>query len=178
MKWFLRMSVVVVLLVGALMVGGLLLPSQFRVERAVTIAAPPTEVFRLVGDLHHWREWAPWHQRDPQLEVSYSVRTDREGSWMTWQSRREGRGRLTVQRRVPPELLHYQMQFEGMPLEMSGTLALVSDGAGRTIVTWRVEGALGRSPLLRWFGRLQEWLQGPELERGLQRLQEQVERKR
>lgn len=175
MKFFLRMSLVVVVLVGALMVGSQFLPSQFRVERSVTIAAPPARVFPAIGDLARWREWAPWHVRDPEMEVTYSVLTDCEGAWMAWQSRREGRGRVTIVRRVSPESLLYRQEFEGMPLEVRGAFALVRGGAGQTIVTWRVEGTLGRSPLVRWFGMLQERLQGPELERGLAALQTRIE---
>jgi hypothetical protein len=35
-------------------------PSEFRVERTTTIAAPQADVFAQVNDLHKWEAWSPW----------------------------------------------------------------------------------------------------------------------
>lgn len=37
-----------------------LLPSDFRVARSATIAAPPAVVFSQVNDFHKWMAWSPW----------------------------------------------------------------------------------------------------------------------
>jgi hypothetical protein len=35
-------------------------PSEFRVARSATIAAPAPAVFAQVNDFHKWEAWNPW----------------------------------------------------------------------------------------------------------------------
>jgi len=46
-------------------------PSDFRVTRSATIAAPPETVFSQVNDLHRWEAWSPWAKLDPAAKNSY-----------------------------------------------------------------------------------------------------------
>jgi len=35
-------------------------PSEYRVARTATIAAPAPAVFAQVNDFHKWEAWSPW----------------------------------------------------------------------------------------------------------------------
>ena len=41
-------------------------PSDFRVARSITIAAPPEQVFPQVNELRNWEAWNPWGKLDRQ----------------------------------------------------------------------------------------------------------------
>jgi hypothetical protein len=56
---------VVVLLVVVFLIVVAMRPSQFRVTRNATFAAPPEVVFPQVNNLHNWQAWSPWAKLDP-----------------------------------------------------------------------------------------------------------------
>ena len=62
----------VLALAAVLLVGDLLLPSAFTVERSARIAAAPDKVYPLVADLKRWRDWGAWYRRDAAMQISYS----------------------------------------------------------------------------------------------------------
>jgi hypothetical protein len=47
-------------------------PDNFRVERSITINAPPARVFSLINDNRGWAAWPPWEKRDPAKKKNYS----------------------------------------------------------------------------------------------------------
>ncbi len=52
-------------LVLLLLLGSLLLPSQWQVERSLRVKAAPAEVFPYVNNLSKWPEWTAWYQSEP-----------------------------------------------------------------------------------------------------------------
>jgi hypothetical protein len=46
-------------------------PSDFRVARLATIAAPPDAVFPHVNELKKWEAWNPWGKIDPAMKLTY-----------------------------------------------------------------------------------------------------------
>ncbi len=51
-------------IVIAILVAGVLLfaatkPGSFRIQRSMSIQAPPEKVFALINDFHNWKLWAP-----------------------------------------------------------------------------------------------------------------------
>ena len=59
-----------VLIVGFIVVVALQ-PSDFRVERSATVAAPQADIFAQVNDLHKWDAWSPWAKLDPDAKISF-----------------------------------------------------------------------------------------------------------
>ena len=59
-------------------------PSEFRVERTATVAAPPASVFAHVDDLHKWEAWSPWAKLDPAAKVAYEGAPAGKGAGFTW----------------------------------------------------------------------------------------------
>src|SRR5262249_31498349 len=55
--WFIAIIVIgILVLVGVVAMQ----PTDFKIERKATIAAPPAEVFAQVNDFRKWDDWSPW----------------------------------------------------------------------------------------------------------------------
>ncbi len=55
MKWVLRIVGGLALLMVALVAVGFILPSKFKVQRSVDIAAPADRIYGLVADPREWK---------------------------------------------------------------------------------------------------------------------------
>src|SRR4051812_29669161 len=94
----LALAIVLVLIVA------LRKPDTFRVQRAVTIDAPPERIFPLIADFHRWKAWSPWEERDPDLQRSYSGAASGRGAVYQWKGNRNvGSGRMEILDAPPPE---------------------------------------------------------------------------
>ena len=70
-------------------------PSQFRVSRSRTVAAPAPVVHGLVNDFHKWQQWSPWERLDPALKRDYTGAAAGPGSVYFWSGNRQvGEGRI------------------------------------------------------------------------------------
>ena len=62
MKWLVRTIAGLGVLSVALLAIGFVLPSQFRVERAVVINAPAEKIYALIAASSEWKRWTVWNQ--------------------------------------------------------------------------------------------------------------------
>jgi len=136
--------VVIVLAVGliGLVVAVATRPSEYRVTRTATIAAPPAAVFAHVNDFHKWNAWNPWAQIDPAMSQGYEGAPAGRGAVYTWSGNREvGEGRMTMTESRPNELIRIDMQFI-KPFAGTSVAEFTFQPAGsdRTVVTWSMEG--------------------------------------
>src|ERR1700744_3111869 len=74
-------------------------PSDFRVTRSASIAAPQSVVFEQFNDLHKWNEWSPWAKMDPDSKITYSGPGSGQGASFSWAGgKKVGEGRMTITR--------------------------------------------------------------------------------
>jgi hypothetical protein len=59
-------------------------PSEYRVARSATIAAPAPEVFAQVNDFHKWEGWSPWAKLDPNAKTAFEGASAGEGAVFAW----------------------------------------------------------------------------------------------
>lgn len=175
MKWLKRVVVAVVGVVALLLVIGLLLPSGFKVQRSVQVAAPPAKVYPLIADPRQWKNWSVWNQRDPAMQMQYSGADSGAGAKWSWQSKTEGNGEMEFTSAIPNERIVYALSFPDMGMTSRGELQLVPDGAG-TRITWTNEGDMGGNPINRYFGVMMDSMVGPDFEAGLNNLKAAAER--
>ncbi len=114
---------------------------DFRVERSVTVAAPPAAVFEQVNDFHMWEAWSPWAKIDPAMTASYEGPSAGVGAVYRWAGNNEvGAGSMTITESRPGEYvgidLHFLKPFEGTN---RSEFALKPDG-DKTLVTWTMTG--------------------------------------
>ena len=119
-------------------------PSELRVTRRATIAAPPAAVFAQVNDFHRWEAWSPWAKRDPQMKATYGGALAGTGAVYAWAGNREvGEGRMTITESRPHELIRIRLEFM-KPFAATNTaeFTFAPTGAG-TAVTWTMTGRNG-----------------------------------
>ena len=75
-------AVAVILIVCVVVVA--MQPSEFRIMRTATIAAPAPAVFAQVNDLHKWETWSPWAKRDPSMRQAYEGALAGTGAIYSW----------------------------------------------------------------------------------------------
>lgn len=165
-----KLLVVLLALAAAFVVGGFLLPSSTHVERTVSIARPPGEVYALLNSWKRFNEWSPWYARDPKAAYTYEGPASGVGASMAWASEKSdvGKGRQTIVESVPDRRIVSKLQFEGQGDAMA-FFALAPDGAG-TRVTWGFDVDHGHDLVSRWFGLLFDRMVGPDYEAGLAKL--------
>jgi uncharacterized protein YndB with AHSA1/START domain len=175
MRWLKRAVLAVVMLVVVLAAIGFMLPSNFKVQRAATIAAPPEKVYAFIADPRQWKAWSAWNRRDPAMQVQYAGAASGTGAKWSWQSQSQGNGAMEFIEAVPGERVVYSLTFPDMGMTSRGTLSLAPEGGG-TRITWSQEGDVGRSPVNRYFALFMDRLVGPDFEQGLANLKALAEK--
>src|SRR5215467_5069958 len=136
-----RVAVALVLVVVGVAILVALQPSEFRVARAATMAAPPSLVFAQVNDFHKWDAWSPWEKLDPAMTRRYEGAPAGAGAIYAWSGNGQvGEGRMTVTESRPSELIRIDLRFL-RPFAATNTAEFTFRPEGdRTAVTWSVSG--------------------------------------
>ena len=117
---------------------GFALPPEYRIERAILIAASTEEIHELVGDLTRWPSWTPWQQLDPTLKVVYGEKTRGVGARQVWNGS-SGNGELTFTKCDRETGVAYDLFFERGGSKSLGEITYSPSG-GQTMVTWSMSG--------------------------------------
>src|SRR5690348_3086878 len=116
-------------------------PSDFRVQRSATIAAPAAVVFEQVNDFHNWDAWSPWAKLDPAAKNTFEGAPAGAGAVFAWSGNDKiGAGRMTLTESKPNELVRIKLDFI-KPFEATCTTEFAFRGEGeQTAVTWTMAG--------------------------------------
>jgi len=167
------LGIVLASLVAVFVIGGLVLPSGYHVERSVVIEAPTDAVHAYVGELRQWDAWTPWKEIDPTIEVSFGDRTTGVGAHQSWTGE-SGSGELTFTVCSLDQGVSYDMSFdEGKYLSVGSLRYEAVDGG--TQVVWIMDGDSGKNLAARWFGAFMDQMVGKDFEKGLSNLKQVVE---
>lgn len=172
-------GIVAVLVIGAAVIGGLAAfsPDLFRVERQVTVKAPPQKIYVLINDFRAWTRWSPWEDRDPGMKRDYEGALAGIGAIYTWDGNNEvGAGRMEILEASAPSLVRIRISFS-RPFEATNTVefSLVADDDG-TRVGWAMS---GRNPFVARVMRVfmdMDGMIGRDFEAGLANLKREAER--
>jgi uncharacterized protein YndB with AHSA1/START domain len=169
MRWLKRIAFTLVAIVALLLLIGLLLPSGFKVQRSILIAAPAAKIYPLIADPRQWKNWGVWNRRDPAMAMTYAGADSGAGAKWSWQSKTEGNGEMEFMAAVPDERIDYVLTFPEFGMSSRGQLRLEPEGAA-TRVTWTNEGDMGANPINRYFALMMDRMVGPDFEAGLANL--------
>jgi uncharacterized protein YndB with AHSA1/START domain len=145
---------------------------DYVVERTETIAAPPADVFALVGNLERWDDFSPWADMDPDMTKTYNGEPGAVGSTYHWTGNRKvGEGTMTITDSTPDERVALDLKFiKPFKSESVTELELTPAGDG-TDVTWRMTGATTfMVRVMSLFGKNMDKMVGPDFEKGLTKL--------
>lgn len=153
-----------------------LLPATWSVQKEVTVAASPAEIWPWLEDLQRWQQWSPWRETDYEgLTFTYSEDTAGVGASVRWESEATGDGVLTITAVDPPRRLGFTMAMQEGQIVARETLTLEPLPDGRTRIVWRDQGELGHTLLGRLSLPVIEESMGRDLGRGLAALRTVVE---
>ncbi len=158
-----------------LAIGGMFLPSHYRVERSIVIDATIADVYPPLNRLKDWPSWTAWtKEKDPTMTLSYEGPEEGTGAVYKWQAEKMGNGRLEITQSDPTHGVFYSLKFEDFNASQGG-LELTSLGENATKVLWFDEGNLGGNPINRYFGLMMDSWVGKDFEEGLGNLKRLVE---
>jgi uncharacterized protein YndB with AHSA1/START domain len=116
-------------------------PSEFRITRSTTIAAPAEEVFEQVNDFHNWEAWSPWAKLDPAAKSTIEGPPSGTGAVFKWSGNEQiGEGTMTLTKSRPNELIWVKLEF-AKPFAATSTADFTFEPQGEnTVVTWGMSG--------------------------------------
>lgn len=115
-------------------------PDSFRIERHVTIQAPPERIFALIQDLKAFNTWNPYNKKDPAIKGEYSAITAGPGARYAWESQEVGVGSMEITEAAAPSRVAMKLDFvKPMAAHNQALFLLKPDGAA-TQVSWAMEG--------------------------------------
>lgn len=147
----------------------------YSVERQRYFDAPPAAVLERIVDLRGWQAWSPWEDLDPDLERTYGGADVGVGAWYAWDgNRKAGKGRMEIVG-VTASTVAIDLQFIKPFKSRSTTEFILRPEGGGTRVTWRVTGP--KTFMIRAMGIFtsMDKVLGPDFEKGLERLEADVE---
>ena len=116
-------------------------PSEYRVTRSATMAAPAPLVFGQVNDFHKWEAWNPWGKIDPAMKQTYQGPSAGKGAGYTWVGNKEvGEGRMTITESRPSDLILIKLEFFKPMTGTSDTEFTFKPEGNQTTVTWTMTG--------------------------------------
>jgi hypothetical protein len=171
-----KIVIIIALLVIVFLVFVALRPSQYRIERSITISAAATAIFPQINDLHKSAVWSPWLKIDPNVKVAYEGPAAGVGAASTWAGNKEiGEGRQTIVESNADELVRIKLEFAKPMTGVATTdFALKSEG-GQTRVTWSMYGDNNFIGKIFCLFMNQDKMIGSEFEKGLANLKTLVE---
>mgnify|MGYP001434113858 CR=1 FL=1 len=139
-----KILIAVVVLVAAVLVYAATRPDTFRVERSVSIKAPPEKVFAMITDFRRWDAWSPWEKLDPNQRREITGPPSGKGAVYFWSGNdKVGEGRMTVVEAQPGELVQIKLEFLKPWQSVNESEFRLTPDAGGTRVEWSMVGHNG-----------------------------------
>ena len=164
-------AVILAVAIAAVLVLAATKPNKLRVQRAISIKAPPERVFSLISDFHQWLSWSPYEQKDPAMKRTYGGAERGKGAVYAWDGDRNvGSGRMEILEASAPQKIVIKLDFF-KPFEGHNTaeFTMLPQGDG-THVTWLMHGPANfMSRLIQVFMNLDNMI-GKDFEAGLANL--------
>ncbi|MGE3149776.1 MAG: SRPBCC family protein [Pseudorhodoplanes sp.] len=117
-------------------------PDDFRVQRSVSIKAPPEKIFPLINAFDNWPLWSPYEKRDPDMKRARSGPPSGQGAVYEWDGNRNvGQGRMEILEATPERIrikLDFIRPFEGHNM----AVFMLTPKGETTDVSWAMEGPM------------------------------------
>ncbi|MBA3537794.1 MAG: SRPBCC family protein [Tatlockia sp.] len=168
----------VIILSGVYIVGGFLIPSEWKVSRSIAIHANPEQIYPLVSNFKEWEKWSPWNsQKDASLQYSYEGPEVGVGAKQNWVSEKMGKGWMQFSSANPETGVAYDFFIDmgRMQSSLQGKIEFAKEN-DETLVTWTDRGASGKSFMKRWMSLLIKPMLGKDINTGLKNLKSMAEK--
>lgn len=151
-------------------------PDDYHVERSITVAAAPVDVYPYVNDYTRWATWNPWGALDPDMKTKTSQNPVGVGAWTAWDgSNGVGSGKMTILDSVPNERVTHEIHFTA-PMEDTAKATFSMKPTGeKTTFTWAMDGHMNLvGKTFGLFSSMDDMI-GGQFDQGLATLKTEVE---
>ena len=146
-KILIAAGLLVVLCIVAFAAAVMLMPTDFRIEREITINKPKAEVFAYAKMLKNQNVWGPWAKKDPAMKQEFVGTDGSVGFISKWDSAKDevGAGEQEIKKIVEGERMETQLRFK-KPFESNADSYLTTESVSdnQTKVKWGFTGAMPR----------------------------------
>lgn len=178
-KVLLGLLALVVLLVAIVAVLAFVAPTDFRVERSVTINKPKGEVFGYLKLLGNQNQWGPWFRKDPGMKLESRGKDGTVGFVSAWDSQNAdvGAGEQEITKIIEGDRVDTQLRFK-RPFESQSDAYMIAEPAGdvQTKVRWGFNGSMPRPMNVMLMVMDMDKEVGKDFEEGLQNLKAILEK--
>ncbi len=171
MKKFLGFIFFLLLILGVI---GYFLPTQYAINKSVTIASSPAQIHEYVGDLTKWPLWTPWTGEDPDVQITMGKKTKGIGAAQSWQDKHGG-GSLMFTSWAPDKGIEYDLFFQGGKYTSKSAITYDSSSSKRTKVNWSLRGDMNMPIIGGYFALFMKYSIGTMFQQGLTQLKTRVE---
>lgn len=150
-------------------------PSTMKAERSITINAPADLIKSKMIDLKFFHEtWSPWTEKDPNMKLTYSGETGKEGNSMAWDSevKEVGKGSMTY------KYTHGDTIMESLYFEGQGEAQIyhiVTPMGDSSKVSWIMQNTVPFPFRVMMLFMNIDKMVGPDFEKGLAKLKMALE---
>ena len=107
-----KILIVLVIAIAAFLIYTATKPDTFRVERTVSIKAPPARIYAMLNDLHIWNTWSPFEKLDPNAKKTFSGADSGVGAVEEWDGNsKAGAGRMEITEASPSSKILIKLDF-------------------------------------------------------------------
>jgi carbon monoxide dehydrogenase subunit G len=140
---FKMIAILLVGLIVAILVYAATKPDTFRLQRTISVKAPPEKIFPLINDFHNFSAWSPYEKKDPAMKRRYSGAANGKGAVYEWEGDHNvGTGRMEITDTSPPSKVTIKLDFI-KPFETHNLVEFTLEGKGDyTDVTWAMHGPM------------------------------------
>ena len=133
--------VVVLVVIAGILIYASTRPDSFRIQRSVSIKAPPQKIFPLINDLKAWAGWSPYEKKDPAMQRSFGPITAGKGATYEWAGDKNvGQGRMEILEAQPSNKVLIKLDFI-KPFEAHNMAEFTLEPKGdTTLATWAIYG--------------------------------------
>lgn len=145
-KLLIALVAIVVLLVAVVAIASFATPTDFRVEREITINKPRADVFNYVKFLKNQNEWGPWYKKDPAMKQEFRGTDGTAGFVYHWSGNEDvGEGEQEIKKIVEGDRIDTELRFK-KPFESKADAFLILEPAGdaQTKAKWGFAGSMPR----------------------------------
>lgn len=155
--------VLAIVVIGAAAV--FMIPTEYHVERSVTVNAPKKLVMQQAGRFENFVKWSPWNKLDPNMTTKIEGTDGTVGAKYSWVGNDEvGEGNMIITG-VSENQIDEDLNFL-KPFESSAKVSLIFEATdGGTKATWAMDGESGRP--MNLMNPMMDGMLGADFESGL-----------
>jgi hypothetical protein len=140
-------GIIVLVVIAGILVFASTRPDTMRVERKLSVKAPPERIASFITDFHKWALWSPYERLDPAMKKTFSGAESGQGAVYEWSGNNKvGEGRMELIDAAVPTRTAVKLQFK-RPMKSEGVSEFLlvprgdmTDVTDVTDVTWAMTG--------------------------------------